>query len=148
MRIIFILLTALFLSSCDPCGNIDCNDNERYEADFRIISSFEGKDLLFGPTASYRKEAIKFYSLKGSDTIFFPFKAFDIKQPEYDSILLVDFISKPETAYIKLSNGDVDTLSLTFGQQQGRCCIYNVIAEVSVNGSAGIFRHDVVEIKK
>jgi hypothetical protein len=115
------LVTVLVFFSCDPCKNLDCIfDN--YEANFRIVSAANGNDLVFGPTKIYNKNQIKFYSLKGADTTFFPYQASTHPTPVSDSVLQVRFFPKADTAYMRLSNGDVDTFKISYNTLTTRCC--------------------------
>lgn len=122
--LIFIALVislALFLLSCDPCKNLDClSDN--YYGQFRIVSAIDGRDLVFGPNKIYDKNQIKFYSLKGTDTTFFDYQTIKFPSTGYDSILYVRFFPKADIAYMKLSNGDVDTFNISYKTFGTKCC--------------------------
>jgi hypothetical protein len=148
--LLFSLIGALLVLSCDPCRNVDCKpDDHNYEAQLRVVSRTDGKDLVFGPTRIYNKEAIKFYTFNGTDTTFFQCQPYILKRTEYDSILLVNFFPKANTAYMRLSNGDKDTLTFKYGTEQARCCVINVITELSFNDSSSISnQHGVIELSK
>jgi hypothetical protein len=112
---------ALLLPSCDPCKNLDClSDN--YYGQFRIVSATDGRDLVFGPTRIYDKNQISFYSLKGTDTTFFDYQALRFPNTGYDSILHVRFFPKADIAYMRLTNGDVDTLAIAYKTFGTKCC--------------------------
>jgi hypothetical protein len=125
LTVIFIL--GLLFYSCDPgdsgdpCDNLDCIASN-YNGQFRIVSATDGKDLVFGPTQIYDKDQIKFYSLTGTDTTFFDYKTIRFPNTGYDSILHVRFFPKADIAYMRLSNGDIDTFSISYNSFNTRCC--------------------------
>src|SRR5690349_19553827 len=115
MRPFLLILTATIatlLFSCDPCSNLDCAASNYY-GQFRIVSASTSKDLVFGPNRIYDKNQIKFYSLKTTDTTFFDYQAIKFERAGYDSILQVHFYPQTDVAYIRLSNGDIDTLKIS-----------------------------------
>jgi hypothetical protein len=131
-RISLILTLTLsagsFLSSCDPCANLDCiSDN--YFGQFRIISTVDGKDLVFGNSKIYDKDNIKFYALNGPDTTRFDYETQKLPGNGYDSILYVRFFPRSDTAYMRLSNGDIDTFQISYKTIDSRCC--GTITEIS-----------------
>ncbi len=116
-----ILLTGLLFNSCDPCSNLDClTDN--YHAQFRIVSETGGHDLVFGPGKIYDKELIRFYSLKGTDTVLYDYQNIQFPGAWYDSILHVWFFPKSDTAYMQLGNDDIDTLAISYRTFDTKCC--------------------------
>lgn len=120
--IVATLVVVLTFIACDPCKNLDCV-SDSYGGQFRIVSKTDGKDLVFGPNAIYDKKKIKFYSLKGTDTVFFQYEPIKFPGSGYDSILSVWFypqIAAP--AYIKLDNTDTDTLVLSYNTYNTKCC--------------------------
>jgi hypothetical protein len=124
-----VIFITIFFSSCfiDPCGNLDCiTDN--YYGSFRILSAVDGKDLLFGPSRIYDKNQIKFFTLKGTDTTYYQYEA-KITGSGLDSVLLVNFFPKAELVFLKLSNTDIDTLSISHKTYQSKCC--GVITEIT-----------------
>ena len=128
MRYLVFVSFTLFtfcLASCDPCNNLDCMYSN-YNGQFRIISRNDNKDLVFGPDKIYDKSQIRFYSLNGTDTTYFETKAIYAPGTGYDSILSVNFFtaSSPVSsiAYMRLSNGDVDTLNLAYQSITSKCC--------------------------
>ena len=117
----FLIVLGLVFSSCDPCNNLDClSDN--YYGQFRIVSATDGKDLVFGPTKIYDKNQIKFYSLKGPDTTYFNYQTISFPNSGYDSILYVRFFPKADIAYMRLSNGDIDTFNVFYHTVDTKCC--------------------------
>jgi hypothetical protein len=81
------------------------------------LSAATGQDLVFGPNPVYDMNKIKFYSLNGPDTTFFNYEPLRFPGTEgYDSILSVHFYPKASDAYMRLSNGDIDTFKIfSFG---------------------------------
>ena len=114
-------IIALILSGCNKCDNLDCISNN-YVGQFRIIRATDGKDLVFGPDKIYDKNQIKFYSLNGVDTTFFEYEPVKFASIGYDSILHVRFLPKTALAYIRLSNGDIDTLQISYNTFNTECC--------------------------
>jgi hypothetical protein len=114
------ILSVVLFHSCDRCHNLDCPPG--YHGQFRIVSAVDGKDLLFGPNKIYDRDQIKFYSVNGADTTYFGYQS--IKWPNIgpDSVLLVRFFPKNEIAYMRLSNGDVDTLTISYNTLETDCC--------------------------
>lgn len=121
----FIVLTissGIAISSCDICGSLECNPGMQFGS-FRIITAANGNDLVFGPARVYNKNEIKFYSLKGADTTFYNCETLRFPGVGYDSILSVAFYPGPDVAYMRLSNGDVDTFNISYNTLKGgRCC--------------------------
>ena len=116
-----LVLPLLFIS-CDPCNYVDCA-TDNYHGQFRIVSAVTGKDLVFGPYAAYDKNQIKFYTLKGADTVFFDYQPIRFANTGYDSILYVYFYPRPDVAYMRLGNGDIDTLAISYKTSPGgKCC--------------------------
>jgi hypothetical protein len=112
--ILFPILVVLYSCCLD-----DCIGNRLY-GEFRIIRKIDEKDLVFGPTSLYDRKKIKFFSLNGIDTIDFEFTV--IKDFGYDSILHVDFNSKPARVYLRLNTLDVDTIDMTYHTEHSSCC--------------------------
>lgn len=127
----FFTLTIILgsvLFSCNPCAHFDCLSNN-YFGQFRIVSAADGKDLVFGPTKIYDKNQIKFYSLHGADTTFFDYETINFANTAYDSILYVHFFPKADIAYMRLSDGDIDTLKISYNTFETKCC--GIITEIT-----------------
>jgi hypothetical protein len=116
-----VILLLIILAACDPCKNLDCITSN-YAAQFRIVSTATGKDLVFGPAAVYDVTKIKVYALRNSDTVFFEAKALNVRGAGYDSVLYVNFFPESGLAYLRLNNADTDTLSLDFKRYTSKCC--------------------------
>jgi hypothetical protein len=119
-KIIPVAVT-FFLSSCFPCNYVDCAGDNFY-GQFRIVSALDGRDLVFGPNKIYDKNQIRFYSLNGTDTTFFNYETIRFPNIGYDSILYVRFLPRPATAFMRLSNGDIDTFNLSYETIHSKCC--------------------------
>lgn len=112
----FVVVIAALFSSC--CSNLDCiSDN--YSGQFRIVSAADTTDLLFGSTKKYNKDQIKFYSVTGTDSIFFDRM---VANYDFDSVLLVNFSPRTDRVFMRLSDGDIDTIDLTYETFSSRCC--------------------------
>ena len=120
-KIGFLFLLLILFISCDPCKNLDCAYDDYY-GNFRIVSTADGKDLVFGSNKIYNRNEIKFYTLNSRDTTFFELGA--IKSIDFgnDSVLRVKFFPKADTAYMRVSNNDTDTLVLSYQYNNSRCC--------------------------
>ncbi len=116
-----LIILAVVFYSCNKCANLDCiSDN--YYGQFRIVSATDGKDLVFGPNRIYFQNEIKFYSLAGQDTTFFDYQPTRFPNAGYDSILQVRFFPKADVAYMRLGNGDIDTLNISYNTFKSQCC--------------------------
>jgi len=146
-RTIIIMILGLYLSSCNPCNNLDCPPPFP-EGQFKILSLVNGNDLVFGSNKIYNKDQIKFYSLKGADTIFLNYEA--IWYPGDDSLLAVRFLPEIETAYIKLNNSDTDTLKMSYKTHVSKCCgTITSVANLRFNNQMDIRgRYGIFELKK
>ena len=146
----FALLAILsegLLHSCDRCHNLDCPSN--YHGQFRIVSAMDGKDLVFGPNKIYDKDQIKFYSVKGADTTYFGFSSIKVWNI-VDSVLFVRFYPINEIAYMRLSNGDVDTITISYNTFETKCCgVTHKISNFRFNNSVDLpDDKGTLEIKK
>jgi len=145
---IVVLAGIVLFFACDECRNLDCVASDM-DGNFRIVSDTSGKDLVFGPNKIYNKDSIRFYSINGPDTIVFKPDAVPVVGTP-DSALRVFFNPNYPTAYMRLSDGDVDTLVLTTESYDTDCCgrIYNV-KNFRFNNSVDIPGQQVVhEIRK
>lgn len=114
-------IVGLITYGCDPCKRLECAASN-YSGQLRIVSAADGKDLVFGPNKVYDIDRIQFYSLKGTDTTFFESNAVHWPASGHDSILHVFFFPKPDTVFMQLSNGDVDTLKVSYNTFDTKCC--------------------------
>lgn len=125
MQILKIFLFSLaFISlfnSCNNCGKLDCI-SDIDSGQFRIVKATDGKDLVFGVNKIYDKNAIKFYTLKGTDTTFFQYEPLKFSGIGFDSILNVRFYPRTDIAYMRLSNSDIDTLQISYNTTKTKCC--------------------------
>jgi hypothetical protein len=126
-QIIQLIVVALFLvpvlSSCYPCDERICPSSDNLTGYFTIKSA-DGKNLLFGPDKRYDESSMSFYSLEGADTTYLESDATRFPGTMVvDSVFFARFDQLPDTAYMRFSDGDVDTLALTYlGHGGGRCC--------------------------
>lgn len=67
--------------------------------------------------------------MQGKDSSFFEYQTIKFSGAGYDSILQVYFYPKTDTAYMQLSNGDIDTLQVFYHTFSTRCC--GSITEIS-----------------
>lgn len=108
--------------SCDPCGLIKCAGNNFY-GQFRIVDKATGSDLVFGTTAIYNKNQIRFFSLSGADTLNYEYSTIKFGGNGYDSILYVRFYPLPgDIVFMKFSDTDIDTLNLSYNTASSKCC--------------------------
>lgn len=132
-----IAVIATVVSSCFLCENIACDEIPPY-GHFMLVSATTGEDLVFGPTRLYDKNQFKFYSLLATDTILYDYQAIKLGGSEYDSVLRVLFYPLNEVAYMELSNGDIDTLNISYRASESRCCSNIVITSFRYNNSVEI----------
>lgn len=134
--VLLAILSGVLFHSCDRCHNMDCPGN--YHGQFRIVSAMDGKDLVFGPNKIYDEAQIKFYSVKGADTTYFGFSAIKVWNI-VDSILFVKFFPINDIAYMRLSNGDVDTITISYKTVETKCCgISHIISNFRFNNSVDL----------
>ena len=135
MKIFFVLLIPVIVLASCCLGYTKCGQDNN-PSRFRILSSSNGQDLVFGPSRIYDKNIIKFYSLTGIDTIFHNYGARPNPNPGQDSLLYVDFdYRKKDTVYVLLNNSDIDTLYLTYRMVDGSPCCqdYSHVTPVKYN---------------
>ena len=134
---LLVILSGVLFHSCDRCHNLDCPSG--YHGQFRIVSAMDGRDLVFGPNKIYDKDQIKFYSVTGADTTYFGYQSIKLPNIGYDSVLFVRFFPKNEITYMRLSNGDVDTLTISYNTFETRCCgITAIISNFRFNNSVDL----------
>jgi hypothetical protein len=139
----------MLLSAC-CIGTRECMPNTHY-AVLRILSASDGRDLVFGPNSVYDRSKIAFYSLRGNDTTFFDYSLEKVNSVGYDSVLIVDFFPAAEMAYMRLDNGDIDTMKLTFRtHKKTSCCnASSELTTITYNNSTALnVRNGDLEIKK
>jgi hypothetical protein len=134
----FFATVALFSCSRNKCGEqFDCADLTGVE--FRIVRAADGVDLVFGPMRVYDKNAFKFYTLKGADTVFFDYNFYYATRGTLDTTIGVTFPRGTAAAFVRLSNGDVDTLSMAYKTNTTNCgCMTTNISSVRVNNSTDV----------
>ena len=144
---VFLALVLLNIQSCwvDPC-NPDCGDS--YGLFFRIVSKSTGSDLVFGPNKIFDRSQIKVFSVKGRDTILTDVRAIYGNSPS-DSTLYFYLQDKTDTVFLRLNAIDIDTINITYGMANSRCCTFNTIQAVNYNNSGLIQTKDnTVDFKK
>jgi hypothetical protein len=119
--VLAFMVMVLSLSACDPCRNLDCLFND-YSGTFRIVRASNNSDLLFGAQRAYTPNELRFFTVASGDTTFFEHQAIYQAGTGYDSVLEVRFLPNIDTAFMRLGNGDVDTLKLTYKSFNTRCC--------------------------
>lgn len=147
----FLLILILFIASCvdNPCKNANGVCPDTYETLFRIISKTDGKDLVYGSTKVYDKSKIKVFSIKGTDTAFANYEPYRLVKDGYDSVLHFYYSAKVDTLFIKLNNTDIDTIRVSYGLTEGRCCTFNSIRFLNYNNSGVLPNYNgTVEFKK
>jgi hypothetical protein len=119
MRFLSLFLVFAIYSSCDYCSTIDCSPGALPVA-FRLLNQTGDTDLVFGPTSSYDKDSIRFYTLHDLDTIELQY------QPRVhgnDSVLEVNILLETVTdVYMELNALDTDTFHVTYRNLNEKCC--------------------------
>ena len=128
-KYLFFFLQILFMASCadKPCKNSNGVCPDTYESLFRILRKTDGKDLVYGQMRIYDKSKIKVFSIKGIDTIFANYEPYRLVKDGYDSVLHFYYSAKVDTLFIKLNNTDIDTIKVSYGLTEGRCCRFNSV---------------------
>ena len=122
MKIYLPFLCVAFIATACCWGTRKCLMSEN-GATFRLINAVTGEDLVFGSSRVYDKTQIKFYSLRGADTIMHQYIPGAYSNAVQDSFLFVYFgTTLPEIAYIKLNASDTDTVSLRYRIFDKDCC--------------------------
>lgn len=148
LTFIALILTAALFQACSICGAVDC-DTDNYNGQFRIVSATDGSDLLFGPTRIYDKNLIKFYTLEDTDTTFLNFQPTDFGSALRDSILYVNFLPESETAFMRLSDGDVDTFNISYNTFDSKCCgKITEITKFRFNNTVDLLNRGILQIMK
>ena len=146
--IVLSLFTAGVISSC-------CTASYKCKGDslslrFRLLSS-SGNDLLFGPGRMYDSRLTRFYSLRGTDTIFHQCLPGPNPQPGGDSVLYLD-IEPIEKLYVKWDNTDSDSISFQLNKVDASPCCpdYNIAESIRFNQSADLKEGNwgVIELRK
>lgn len=147
-----LLLTILFTQSCvidRPCKGTNGACPDSFESFFRIISRTDGKDLVYGSNKVYNKSEIKIFSTKGVDTTFATYQPSRLVKDGYDSVLYFRLTSKVDTIFMRLNNSDIDTITLSYGLSEGRCCSFNSIRNLNYNNTTSFPNYNgTVEFKK
>ena len=143
---LLVIFSGVLFQSCDRCNNLDCPSN--YHGQFRIVSAIDGTDLLFGPNKIYDLYQISFFSVNGADITYFGFLPMKFSNSN-DSILFVRFYPKNEIVYMQLSNGDVDTLNISYNTSESKCCgmIVN-ISNFRLNNSIDLPVYEGIQVIK
>jgi hypothetical protein len=130
---VLILLLGCLIESCvyeRPCDEYVSN------AQFEFTNSQTGQSLLFGAGKVYDASFIKVYGLNGGDTTIIP--GYAARNPFLDSVFVVDFSAQRfDTAYIKLTATDVDTVALFYGLHKGYsdCIETYTVDSIKYNGA-------------
>lgn len=130
------LLLLLIIAGCDPCGNLECVTDEQLELE--IKDKVTGKDLLTGSSKRYDTSVIRFYSLKGADTVklYYGFyKNPSFSTPDSTGRFYV-YTNDANPIYIRLNAMDTDTLRLNYEASRTKCCgIISSITAATHNGA-------------
>lgn len=121
MKLFLYAVLCCTISGCCLMGT-KCDPSETGLL-FKVVRIPGGEDLVFGPSKIYHSDSIKFYSLRGKDTISHFYR------PEFDllvkdSVLSVNIdVANNEPVFVRLSSADIDTLHVIYRVRDGgRCC--------------------------
>ena len=110
------IVIVLLYNSCCKC------DVPRNWEGFRFLDSAD-HDLVYGPDKKYNKDSIRFFYVKGKDTLLHPSRGFGLRSDVPDTVTAVSFDQNgKDTAFVDFGNGDIDTLILKYTQTGGGCC--------------------------
>ena len=143
----FVFIVLVAVSCSDKCENYEYDCAGINSAQLRIVRASDGRDLFFGANRIYDRSRLQFYTLKGQDTSFFANTDTTLFANRFyytnrvtaqDSTIIISFAPQTETVYMRLSDGDVDTLSLSYQNSKQPCCgTLTSIARLSVNNRYG-----------
>ena len=121
-NILFFLIafTATVISSCFPCEDVECDDTPPYM--YFVLVNATGQDLVFGPNNIYDRNRFTFYALTATDSTFYDYRIVETGDQRFESALRVLFDPIQEVAYMKLSDGDIDTLNISYTSTETACC--------------------------
>lgn len=88
MKIVACSILFLLFSACCLTGN-KCDDNYT-RIHFQIVDLKNRTDLVFGPSRIYKADSIRFFSVRGTDTMYHFYKPPLRSYLGTDSFLLVD----------------------------------------------------------
>jgi hypothetical protein len=127
-------LVGWWCTACNRCVSLDCQppNSAGY---FRLLSKSTGTDLLFGPGAQYKSQAIRFFSIKGTDTSYYRTSTDRVAAIGPDSLLVVSFLPlNAAKIYMRLNDSDIDTLIITYDFYSTKCCgVINNITNFNYN---------------
>ena len=127
-KLVIIPLLALLFHSCDECSNLDCQPSN-YQVYLRLFKQPGYDDLIFGPSAIYNPDSIRFYTMSGTDTILYQYQTLKVPGTGADSMLAV--VLSPEAVsnvYMQLDRQDTDTLQVRYKRFNTKCC--SVITQI------------------
>lgn len=116
-------------------GNAKCKTSSN-AVNARLIDLTTGKDLFFGDSARFRNEQPVFYSLIGTDSVTHSVNRQEYNASNADSVLTIQFDARSlTTVYVKLPDGDIDTLSISYPLSEGSACCdpYSTVAPLQYN---------------
>jgi hypothetical protein len=151
LHYLLLFFAVLIIESCvvdRPCKNAGDFCPDSYESLFRITGKLDGKDLLYGPDKVYDKSAIRIFSVRGADTAFANYQPYRLMKDGYDSVLYFKLASRVDTLFVRLNAVDVDTITLSYGMSEGRCCSFHAIRAMSYNHAAALPNDGTVAFKK
>ena len=138
LHFLLLFFAVLNIQSCvidRPCKNANDVCPDTYESLFRITSKTDGKDLIYGSSRVYDKSAIRIFSVRGADTTFANYQPYRLIKDGYDSVLSLRLTARIDALFIKLNSIDKDTITVSYGRSEGRCCSFNSIRALSYNNA-------------
>jgi hypothetical protein len=132
--LLFLLGLPLILTAC-CLGNAKCKTSSN-AVNARLIDLTSGKDLFFGDSARFQNEQPVFYSFIGTDSVTHTVKRQEYNSTNADSVLTIRFDARSlTTVYIKLPDGDIDTLSISYPLNEASACCdaYSTVAPLQYN---------------
>jgi hypothetical protein len=134
-RIIPFFISLPFVLAACCLGNAKCKTSSN-TVNARLIDLTTGKDLFFGDSARFRNKQPVFYSFIGTDSVTHSAGKQEYNPTNADSVFTIQFDARSlTTVYIKLPDGDIDTLSLSYPFNDGSpCCdAYTTVAPLQYN---------------
>ncbi|MFM7709850.1 MAG: hypothetical protein ACKO5C_02930 [Ferruginibacter sp.] len=133
-NLLFLFALPFVLTAC-CLGNAKCKISSNV-VNARLIDLTTGKDLFFGDSARFRNGTPVFYSFIGTDSVTHTVKRQEYNSTNADSVLTIQFDARSlTTVYVKLPDGDLDTLAISYPLNEGSACCdaYSTVAPLRYN---------------
>ena len=138
MKVCFYVSLFLLISSC-CLGPGECAENNT-KLTFKIVDATTSEDLVFGPSKIYDVNALLFFSVNGTDTVYHSSElGFGSHMLRDSAVRVIVRIINSDTIFFRLNDYDVDTLYITTSMSNGGYCCgdYRRVETLKYKGSYG-----------